>query len=185
MYDVIMFWFCRVCSIWNTVFVFDGLAEGGQSTFGSQRRDIRPAKETRRVQGAPAVCRRPVRRSIDRSSLSDTTRFVGRIVADLQPVSHRLHAVWRAQAKCKLQIFVYCYIIIIIIILPPLYTVIKSIIHKSGWLVFLFSHNVYEKRKNTEARIVHTMICCAWLMKSAGIVYNYFNIIWSLPDVST
>lgn len=81
--------------------VLDGLAEGGQSAVGRQRRDIRQAEETRRVQRASAVRGRPVRRPDHRSGLSDTTRLGGRDAVDLQLIGHRLYAVWRTPEKRK------------------------------------------------------------------------------------
>lgn len=43
-------------SVGNTMFILHGLAEGGKSAFGRQRRYIGKAKETGRLQGTPVVC---------------------------------------------------------------------------------------------------------------------------------
>lgn len=131
--------------------VFDGLAEGGQSTDGSQRRDICPAKETRRVQGTPAVRRRSVRRSADRSSLSNTTRLVGCVPAHVQPVSHRLHTVWRAQTKrnytkCCTSTVKYNTIIIIL-------------------LMIIVSNNFYNNKQASKYLLIKFTII---------FIYNYF-----------
>lgn len=92
-------------SVGNTVFVFHGLAESGQSAFGNQRRDFGPTEETRRLQGASAVRRRPIGRSADRPGLPDTARLVGRVATDVQSVGHRLHAVRRPQEKRELTLY--------------------------------------------------------------------------------